>query len=462
MTVARVIVRKCEEYDPETIERIVGEGLRHLGCLPKGNVFVKPNVVLALRDNRFGKHAYTHKSVVAATLSSLTKQPDVKRIDLGEKSAVGFPTRMNYRHTGYAEEIARLRKGARMPVRLLCMDEELRDSVFVGGLVHDTLRVSRSLARADYKVYLPKLKCHCMSNMTGAVKLNVGICCDDERSVRHDFLIDEKIVDLLSIGYPDFVVMDAIEVGVGNEAMPYPRKLGLILMATNPLAIDLVGARLLGFERDDVPYLKAAVNRGYAPASLTEVSIEGDLHSVSDLDEQAKRLLPYDAEYCSWRDVDTELRRLNSPMRFYWGPYNEGGEKCAGGCVMGLKMFLATAERYAGVEAFATAKPVTFVVGKIDEEIDGRGGEVFLVGSCARAKVAGAKKVIRIDKCFTTASDLTLQIGGRLGMPALTKNPEMMFEFVTQIARAAFQKIFSGRYFQDIGQFVGKKLQRRI
>ncbi len=64
------------------------------------------------------------------------------------------------------------------------MDEERRDPVFIGGMVHDNLRVSRNMARADTKVYLPKLKCHCVSNMTGAVKLNIGICSDDERSIR--------------------------------------------------------------------------------------------------------------------------------------------------------------------------------------------------------------------------------------------------------------------------------------
>ena len=31
-------------------------------------------------------------------------------------------------------------------------------------------------------------------------------------------MLNEKIVDLLVAGYPDFIVMDAIDVGMGNEA----------------------------------------------------------------------------------------------------------------------------------------------------------------------------------------------------------------------------------------------------
>jgi hypothetical protein len=299
--------------------------------------------------------------------------------------------------------------------------------------------------------------------MTGAVKLNIGICCDDERAIRHDFMLNEKIVDLLSVGYPDFIVMDAIEVGVGNEAMPTPRKLGLIIMGTNPLAVDLVGARLLGYNLDDVPYLKAAVNRGIKPASLSDVIIEGDLKSVSDLDEQAKKIMPYDDEYHLWQDVEKELKRLKSPMKVFWGPYNERTqEKCLTGCIMGLKMFLCAIEKFAGAEAFAKSKPVTFVVGKVEGEIDGGGNDVFLLGSCARAKIKNASKIIHIDRCFATAADMNIKIAGRLGMPAIILDPGIMSEFIGSIAVAGLKKIITGRYFQDIGYFMSRKLDKRI
>ncbi|MCJ7773461.1 MAG: DUF362 domain-containing protein, partial [Desulfobacterales bacterium] len=254
-----VVIKRCEEYDRNAIETIIKDGMTRFDYRPRGNVFVKPNVVFANNPDVFGRHAYTPAPLVGASLMAISKHTDVKRIDLGENSAIGIPTRLNFKFAGYYDEIKKVRQKAACPVNIFCIDEELRDSVFIGGMVHDNLRIPRKMARADSKVYLPKLKCHCVSNMTGAVKLNVGICSDDERAIRHDFMLNEKIVDLLTAGYPDFIVMDAVEVGMGNEAFPTARKLGLIIMGTNPVAVDLVGARLLGLGIDDVPYLKTAV-----------------------------------------------------------------------------------------------------------------------------------------------------------------------------------------------------------
>lgn len=458
-----VLVRSCETYDPDAIRGMVSEGMQELGYRPSGKVFVKPNVVFAYKSETYGSHAYTHPSVVGASLLTLAGADGVERVDMGENTAIGMPTRMAYRYAGYYDIVREVRGRAARPVDLFCIDEELRDPVFIGGQVHDNLRVARKMARADTRVYLPKLKCHCVSNMTGAVKLNVGICSDDERSIRHDFLLDEKVADLLVAGWPDMIVMDAVEVGVGNEAVPTPRRLGLLLMGRNPVAVDLVGARLLGYGLDQVPYLRAVVDRGYSPAALEEVKLVGDVTSVDGLDERARRLQPYDDEYVRWRDVEKELDRLRSPIRFCWGPYRgDGDRKCLTGCVMGLKMFLAFFERFGGPEAFAGAKPVTFVIGRWDEELDGRGSDVFFIGSCARASVVNARKVIRMDKCFTTAGDMMQTISFKLGMPSPFLDPPFLFNYLRALGGAVVRKIISLRYLQDVWHFMTKQLTRRL
>ena len=459
----RVIVKRCEEYDGASIERIVSAGMARLGYDPCGNVFVKPNVVFSGDPKVYRCNAFTHPAFVGASLLAVSKKEKVTRVSLGENCAIGIPTRYCFRYAGYYDEVRRVKRGVPCPVEIFCMDEDPRDSIFVGGIVHDNLRISRKMARAATKIYLPKLKCHGVSKMTGAVKLNIGICSDDERAIRHDFMLNEKIVDLLSVGWPDFVAMDAIEVGVGNEAFPTPRKLGLILMGTNPLAVDLVGARLLGLNLGDVPYLKRAVERGYSPAGLDQVAIEGDFSSLEEIGEQAERLLPYDDEFTRWQDVHKELKRLNSRIRFYWGPYHENGkDRCLTGCVMGLKMWLAAYESFPGPEAFSKAKPVVLVIGKVDEKIDAKGEDVFLLGSCARADITHAAKIIRIDKCFTTAVDMTFKLGGRLGMRSPIADPKRLIEHCWAMAAASLNKTLNGRYLQDVTYFITKKLDKRI
>lgn len=442
---------------------MVREGMNALGYRPSGKVFVKPNVVFASDPKIFGNSAHTPTAILGGSVLAMTDEEAVKRVDVGENGAVGLPTRLLYKSCGYYDEVRRLNREGKKPVGIFCMDEELRDPVFVGGNVHDVLRVSRRMNRADSKVYLPKLKGHCVSNMTASIKLNIGICSDDERSIRHDFLLNEKIVDLLAPGYPDFIVLDAIDVGVGNEAFPTLRKMGLIVMGRNPIAVDLVGARLLGYSAADVPYLQLAIDRGYPPAKLEDVDIRGDLSSIEDLDGYAKRIQPYDEEFYRWQDVNKELARLKSPMRFYWGPYRHGdGKKCLTGCVMGIKMFLGSYEKTAGPEAFASARPVVFVIGRVEEQIDARGEEVFMVGTCARAKVTNAKKITHIQKCFTTASDMHLSFGRRLGMKSMIQYPGLFSSLAANLALAATRKSFSGRYLQDIAYFFTKRLDRRI
>lgn len=459
----RVLIRRCDEYDEQAISEIITRGMKELGYAPSGKIFVKPNAVYATKNGRYGRTAFTDPAVVGGALRALTSAPGVERVDLGEKTAIGYPTRLIMKYAGYYALVKKLRRESPVPLSIFCIDEEKRDRVFIGGAVHDTLRVPRPMARAGARFYLPKLKGHCVSNMTGAVKLNIGICSDDERAIRHDFMLNHKIIDLLGPGYPDFTVMDAIDVGVGNEAVPTPRRLGLIIMSRNPLAADLVGARLLGLDITDVPYLEAAARAGYRPEKLAAVKLLGDVTTVKELDRFAAKIKPYDDEFYKWQDVHREFKNLETPMRFFWG-YSRKGDRsrCLTGCVMGIKMYMAFHERFAGAEAFKNAKPVIFVIGKVEETIDAAGQEVFMLGSCADASVVNAKKITKIDNCFTTAVEMTMTIRGRMGIPTPLYDMSQVLPLLYNAFLASGRKLASGRYFQDIAHFISRGLIKKI
>ncbi len=458
-----VILRRCEEYDEDAIREIIKEGMAALDFKPSGNIFVKPNVVYASKGGKLGTGAHTNTAVVGAALLALANSDEVKRVDLGENTGMRIPTRMFYKQAGYYRMVRDVKRKARARVNIFCIDEERRNQMHVGGVVHNTLRVSRKMARADSKVYLPKLKCHNVVNMTGAVKLNIGICSDDERAIRHDFMLPEKIVDLLAVGYPDFIVMDAIDVGVANEIIPAMRKLGLIIMGRNPLAVDLVASRLLGYAVKDVVYLKKAIERGYGPKRLEDVQLAGDITTMAQLAAQARRLMPYNEEYYRWQDIHREFARLKTPLRFYWG-YSRADDKsrCEYGCLMGLKLFLSVFEMYGGEEAFRNAKPSVLVMGRVEEEIDAGGNDVFLLGSCTSARVVNAKKITKIDKCVMTTSDLNLGIGNRLGMKSPFLEPSYLLTFLSNLAVASLKKHMNLRYLQDMGHFIKKDLEKRL
>ncbi len=97
-------------------------------------------VSLSGLPNIFGKGAYTPTPIVGGSLLALSELPGVKRIDLVENSAIGFPTRLNYKFAGYFEEIESVRNQTSCPASIFCMDEERRDSVFTGKLCQSEYR----------------------------------------------------------------------------------------------------------------------------------------------------------------------------------------------------------------------------------------------------------------------------------------------------------------------------------
>ena len=129
---------------------------------------------------------------------------------------------------------------------------------------------------------------------------------------------------------------------------------------------------------------------------------------------------------------------------------------------MALKTFLSFFELYAGSDAYKRAKPAVLVIGDVAEPIDAGGHEAFLIGSCSKASITNAKKIIKIDKCFTTTSELNLIIGNRLGMPTYFLKPSFLIQFVYNQITASLIKLINLRYAQDIGHFLTNTLVKKI
>jgi len=102
------------------------------------------------------------------------------------------------------------------------------------------------------------------------------------------------------------------------------------------------------------------------------------------------------------------------------------------------------------------------VIGRHEDPIDARGEAVFLLGSCAKANIVNAKKINHLDKCFSTAADMNLAMGHKLGIPTITRNPGLFFDILWAAMQASARKMVNMRYLQDISHFIKKGLLRRI
>jgi uncharacterized protein (DUF362 family) len=463
----QVLIKRCDKYDVGTIQALIAAGMETFGAKPKGRVFVKPNIVFAHHDeNCYGTTMYTSKSVVEAAVRHLHDAPGVDRVEIGEKTAIGAPTRLMYKFSGYRKMVQSLRSEGLKNLTLFALDEDRRKTVYVGGVVHSTLRLSRRMLKSDFRIYLAKLKRHGSCQVTGATKLNIGILSDDERAVGHDYRLPEKIVDLLNVGYPDFIVMDAIDAGVGLEGVPHQRNLGLLIMGTNPLAVDIVGAYLYGFAPSDVDYLAAAISRGFHPSGLDDIELIGDVTSAAELDALRSRLKPGDDAWDEWQDVNETAKAIGAPIRFHLGPAIREAKTgrvfhCPSGCAMGVKMSLAMLHRH-NKGAMAACKPLKVIVGKHDQPIDCEGASALVLGTCTEAILENVGRKIEIRRCFTTSSDNLIPFGLLLGIPNPMLKARFFGNLLVSILAAVTIKTFNGHYLLEIGSFIATKLQKEL
>jgi len=89
MKARRVIIRKCEEYDPAAIEGIVRESMQDLAEKPSGRILIKPNVVVA--NTGYIHHAHTEPRMVEAMVNVLREREADPAVTIGESGGIGMP-----------------------------------------------------------------------------------------------------------------------------------------------------------------------------------------------------------------------------------------------------------------------------------------------------------------------------------------------------------------------------------
>ena len=408
----KVIIRRCDEYREDLLRGIIREGMEELGARPRGRILIKPNVVTA--NTEYIHHSYTQPLVVESMVGVLRDMIPGAEITVGESGGIGIPTRLFFRDSGFRK------MAGRIGVPLVDFNEEAVETITLKKAKwHKTMLAAKSLYEAEYKIWMPKLKFHIVTQITNALKLNIGILTHRERFLYHDDRLNEKVVDLLEPGYPDLIVTDAVTCGRGFESSPYPFHLGAILMATDPIASDVVAAHILGYKPAEVLHLVEAHERGYGDITLSSVDVTGDV-SIDELSRVTRGM----------HSPFQNLQELETPLRFYEGTNRDTGRICFGGCICSIKGGLGTAEKkYPGT--LAAAKDAAIVMGFYRGDVIHPGGTVALIGDCAGVEGrCEAKKTIRIGGCPVKVKDLMLFLLPRIKVKSPAFDPVNMVKLI--------------------------------
>lgn len=157
-------------------------------------------------------------------------------------------------------------------------------------------------------VQLPTMKTHVFTTMTGAMKCAFGNLLGLNRHWAHAE-IHAVLADLLLIQreiHPGiFAVMDGTFAGDG----PGPRAMrphvkNVLLASADPVALDAVAARMMGFDPLSIPFIRMADERALGHGESSRIDVVGA--DVSDVN------------FGFARDEDTLASRGQKAI--YWGP----------------------------------------------------------------------------------------------------------------------------------------------
>ena len=273
---AEVSLAKCTSYNDKEVESALRKAIgavTDLSYITEGTkVVIKPNLVSFLPPD---KAATSHPVVLNALIRILNEKG--AKITVGDSPGGLFNSvyvNRVYKATGMNNiEGAVLNRNFSQSVHH--SDSALRAREFA---------YTSYLDDADVIINLCKLKTHGMMGMSNAVKNMFGIIPGTVKPEFHfkfpnhnDFA--DMLIDLNESFRPALCICDAVTGMEGNgPTSGTPRDIGLIAASENPYKLDLVCAKIIGLEKDNVPTLKRSFERGLAPSDAGQVVTEGDIN----------------------------------------------------------------------------------------------------------------------------------------------------------------------------------------
>ncbi|MFH1489877.1 MAG: DUF362 domain-containing protein [Pseudomonadota bacterium] len=148
--------------------------------------------------------------------------------------------------------------------------------------------VLRDVLEADVYISVPKMKTHGLTMISGAVKNNYGLLTGGQKAWYHYYSVTperfaEIIVEMFRLRPPDLVIMDAVLAMEGyGPASPETRWVNKVLASDDGVALDRVEAKIIGFDVEDVPYLKLAGDLSLGETDIDAIEVIGDASTIAE------------------------------------------------------------------------------------------------------------------------------------------------------------------------------------
>ena len=282
----KVALMKCCDYQDVLLMQAIREGLDKIGFdfaqFKNARVGLKPNLLMAANPE---KAVATHPSFFKAVANIVIENGGTPI--LTECHGFGsFKSVMN--STGYAEVVKEL------GIEVGKMDEIALLHYPQAKLIK-RIEISKAFFDVDMIINLPKFKTHGFTYISGAVKNLFGTIPGLRKARMHlrfpepvgfsEWLLDLNGALLNGFDKPKKIIhiMDAIvgQEGEGPGPSGTPRKIGAIIIGSDPVATDYVAVGVVGLDYKKIPTIMLGFKRDFAVSSPENISIIGQ--SLQDL-----------------------------------------------------------------------------------------------------------------------------------------------------------------------------------
>jgi uncharacterized protein (DUF362 family)/ferredoxin len=263
----------CSSYDDAEVLAAVKAGLELIGGLGAfikagEKIVIKPNVLIGASPE---KCVCTHPAVLRAVGKILLESGAL--VSCGDSPGFGGAA-VNMSISGLKKVADDLGIG-------LADFSHGRVVMHKSALLSHRLMIANGVLDAEGLVSLPKLKSHGLTRMTGAIKNQFGCVPGLLKNQQHARMPDPRnfatmLVDINTFIKPRLFIMDAVMAMEGNGPRSgKPRKMGVLLLSSDPVALDAVACRLINLDPALVPTSEPGEKAGLGTYHFENIEIVG-------------------------------------------------------------------------------------------------------------------------------------------------------------------------------------------
>jgi len=225
-------------------------------------ILIKPNYI----DASHPSSGVTTDARIVEGIVKFLKENGLTNIAIGEGS--GLADTMKAFKVAGVDEVAK-----RWGVDLIDLnDDEYVTAEVPSPLALKTVRIAKTSLNSAI-ISVPKLKLHRMAGVTLSLKNMMGVVSPKGQIHRS---LSKKIADLVSLVKPRLAVIDGIIGGEGHELAGRPVEMNLVIAGLDPVAVDTVGAAVMGFDPRKAEHIVLASKKGLGICDLNKIRVVGE------------------------------------------------------------------------------------------------------------------------------------------------------------------------------------------